>query len=215
MKQCAFIKCLYVILALLLLLTLVIFSLSCRESAPEPTSAPPASSPAVSQEPAEPWAPDGIISSGEYLSEMSYANGDYELFWVSDQQYIYVGMRAKTSGWVAMAVQPGSKMKGADMVFGYVEDGKVIILDLYSTGDFGPHPPDTDQGGTDDIIEYGGSETDSYTTIEFKRALATGDQYDHELSGGKNQIIWSFGSRDDLSLKHSNKGYGEIDLPPR
>lgn len=146
---------------------------------------------------------------------MSYANGDYELFWVSDQQYIYVGMRAKTSGWVAMAVQPGSKMKGADMVFGYVEDGKVIILDLYSTGDFGPHPPDTDQGGTDDIIEYGGSETDSYTTIEFKRALATGDQYDHELSGGKNQIIWSFGSRDDLSLKHSSRGYGEIDLPPR
>jgi len=145
---------------------------------------------------------------------MAYANGDYELFWGSDQQYIYIGMRAKTSGWVAVAVQPGNRMKDADMVFGYVEDGEVTVLDLYSTGDFGPHPPDIEQGGTDDIIEYGGTEADGYTTIEFKRALATGDQYDHDVSSGKNQIIWAFGARDNLNLKHSQRGYGEIVLPP-
>ncbi len=101
------------------------------------------------------------------------------------------------------------------MVFGYVEDGEAAVLDLYSTGDFGPHPPDIEQGGTDDIVEYGGTEADGYTTIEFKRALVTGDRFDHELSSGKNQIIWAFGPSDDLSPKHSSRGYGEIDLPPR
>lgn len=213
MNKRAWIKHLYVISLTLLILASSIFSLSCEESTPAPL--PPAPSPAQTAEPSEPWLPDGVISAGEYLSEASYANGALELFWSSDQQHIYIGIRAKTSGWVAMAVQPGSKMKDADMVFGYVEDGEVTILDLYSTGTFGPHPPDTEHGGTDDIIEYGGAEADGYTTIEFKRALATGDAYDLELSGGKNQIIWSFGSRDDLNLKHSNRGYGEIDLPPR
>ncbi|MBU2535929.1 MAG: DOMON domain-containing protein [Chloroflexota bacterium] len=212
MNKRALMKHLYVASLALLLLALSIFGISCRESALEPA---PAQSPATHQEPSEEWKPDGVIGSGEYLSEASHANGAHELFWNSDQQYIYIGMRAKTSGWVAMAVQPGSKMKDADMVFGYVEDGEVTVLDLYSTGNFGPHPPDTELGGTDDIIEYGGAEADGYTTIEFKRALATGDQYDQELSSGKNQIIWSFGSRDDFSLKHSNRGYGEIDLPPR
>ena len=145
---------------------------------------------------------------------MSYANGDYELFWNSDTQHVYIGMKARTSGWVAMAIQPGSRMKDADMVFGYVEDGQVTVLDLYSTGDFGPHPPDIEQNGTDDIIEYGGTEADGYTTIEFKRALATGDRYDHDLSGGNNQIIWAFGSLDNFSMRHSQRGYGEIVLPP-
>ena len=215
MNKRAWTKYLCVASLSLLILVLSIFGLSCQESAPEPSPLPPAPSPATPAEPSEPWTADGVISAGEYLSEASYANGALELFWNSDQQYIYIGIKARTSGWVAMAVQPGSKMKDADMVFGYVEDGKVTVLDLYSTGNFGPHPPDTELGGTDDIIEYGGAEADGYTTIEVKRALVTGDPYDLELPSGKNQIIWAFGSRDDFSLKHDNRGYGEIDLPPR
>jgi len=213
MNKRAQIKHLYVIFLTLLIPAVSISSLSCQESTP--ASLPPAPGPTQTTEPSEPWLADGVIGIGEYLSEASYANGGYELFWSSDLQYIYIGMKAKTSGWVSMAVQPGSKMKDADMVLGYVEDGEVTILDLYSTGAFGPHPPDTEQGGTNDIIEYGGAETDGYTTIEFKRALATGDRFDHELSSGKNQIIWAFGPRDDFNVKHSNRGYGEIDLPPR
>jgi hypothetical protein len=214
MNKRAWIKYLGVATISLLILGMTFLGLSCQ-AAPEPSSLPPAPSPAPPAEPSVPWAADGVISAGEYLNEASHANGGYEVFWNSDQQFIYIGMRAKTSGWVSMAVQPGSKMKDADMVFGYVIDGEVTVFDLFSTGTFGPHPPDTEQGGTDDIVEYGGSEADGFTTIEFKRALATGDRFDHELSSGKNQILWSFGSRDDFNVKHSQRGYGEIDLPPR
>ena len=203
----------YLLSLSLLIMALSTFSLSCQESTPAPL--PPAPGPTQPAETSEPWLADGVIGSGEYLGEASYADGNYELFWSSDQQHIYIGIRARTSGWVSIAVQPVSKMKDADMVFGYVEDGKVTVLDLYSTGTFGPHPPDTEQGGTDDIIEYGGTQADGHTIIEFKRALVTGDRLDHELSGGKNQIIWAFGSRDDFNMKHSNRGYGEINLPSR
>jgi hypothetical protein len=157
--------------------------------------------------------PDGVIGSSEYLGESSFSGGDYELYWTSDEQFLYVGMRAKTSGWVSMAIQPGSQMQDADMVFGFVEGGAVTIFDMFSTGPTGPHPPDTDQGGSHDIVESGGTEENGVTTIEFKRALNTGDQYDHALSSGTHQILWSYGSSDSPGRKHSSRGYGEIDLP--
>ncbi len=111
-----------------------------------------------------------------------------------------------------MAIQPGSRMLNADMVFGFVQDGEVTVYDLFSTGNTGPHPPDTELGGTDDILDFNGKEEDGYTTIEFKRALITGDEYDNELSQGANQILWSYGAADNFALRHINRGYGEINL---
>ena len=83
---------------------------------------------------------------------------------------------------------------------------------MFSTGDFGPHPPDTELGGTYDILDFGGGEEGGYTSIEFKRALNTGDKYDNALSRGVNKIIWSYGSEDDLKSKHINRGYGELTI---
>lgn len=158
----------------------------------------------------EEWSADGIIKVREYHESNIY--GDYEIYWRSDDQFVYICMRAKTTGFVAVGIQPGSRMKDADMIFGFVKDGETTILDMFSTGDFGPHPPDMELGGTSDITEYGGSEEDGVTTIEFKRALDTGDKYDTPLSQGTNKIIWSFGSSDEITRKHTNRGYGEIDL---
>ena len=171
---------------------------------------PPTPSNNIGLPPTEEWTADGIIEDGEYLDAMRY--GDYEIYWASDEQFVYIGMKAKTNGFVAMAIQPGRRMKEADIVFGFVKDGEVIIFDLFSAGDFGPHSPDNELGGTDDILEFGSEEEGSYTTIEFKRALNTVDKYDHPLSAGPNKIIWSYGSTNDLNQKHTNRGYGEIIL---
>jgi len=158
----------------------------------------------------EDWSPDGIIKVGEYHGSNNY--GDYTIHWRSDEQYIYIGMTAGTDGWVAMAIQPGSGMKDADMVFGFVKDGTVEVHDLYSTGAFGPHPPDSELGGTDDILAFGGREEGGFTTIEFKRSLTTTDEYDISLQKGVNRIIWAYGSGDSLTGHHSARGHGEINL---
>ena len=99
------------------------------------------------------------------------------------------------------------------MVLGFVSDGETTVFDLFSTGDFGPHSLDTELGGTDDILEFGGSEDNGFTTIEFKRLLDTGDSFDLPLSTGTHQIIWSYGTTDTVSQKHAVRGYGEIQLP--
>ena len=98
------------------------------------------------------------------------------------------------------------------MIFGFVKDGRVEVQDQYSTGNFGPHPADTELGGTDDILEFGGKEEGGFTTIEFKRLLTTGDKYDISIQKGASKIIWAYGSSDSLTAKHSTRGYGEINL---
>ena len=173
------------------------------DTPPEPQT--PASPPQT-----EEWSPDGVIKPGEYHGSNSY--GNYTIHWRSDEQHMYIGMTAETDGWIAVAIQPGSRMRDADMIIGRVEDGQAEIDDQYSTGDFGPHSPDTGLGGTDDILEFGGKEESGITTIEFKRLLNTGDEYDISLSEGTNQIIWAYGGNDNLAIRHSTRGYGEIIL---
>jgi hypothetical protein len=53
-------------------------------------------------------------------------------------------------------------------------------------------------------------EKNGYTTIEFKRALTTNDDYDNLLKIGSNTIIWAYGTSDDLNIQHSTRGYGAI-----
>jgi hypothetical protein len=173
---------------------------SCQESEPTPNMPTPE----------EAWAADGMISIREYNGNIH--NGDYSLNWWHDEQYIYIGIRAQASGWVAVGFQPQPLHRETDTVIGFVENGKTTVLDMYSTGDLGPCITDTELGGSDDIIEFGGSEVDGYTTIEFKRRLDTGDEYDGKLVPGINEIIWAYATLDDPRQKHFEHGFDEIDL---
>jgi len=80
------------------------------------------------------------------------------------------------------------------------------------SGDFGPHPPDTQLGGTDDILASAGKFDNGYTTIEFKRKLDTGDKFDKPLSKGVNKIIWAYSGEPVFTVKHTMHGPGEIEL---
>ena len=183
-------------------------------SAPtEPLSTPETPSeqpPDNTMRPTATWTADGVISSGEYTNTNTY--NDFRLNWKSDEKYIYIGLNVKTTGWVAVGIQPGLMMSDADIVLGNVSDGKITIDDQYSTGNFGPHVSDEQLGGTNDILEFGGKEIVGFTIIEFKRALDTGDKYDHPLVKGTNKIIWSYGSDDQVEVKHISRGYGELDF---
>ena len=198
---------------------LIAVNISCAGTEAPPPSEPrqqPPPSPPTSQPPSPPpessdgWIANGIISSGEYTRSSTY--GNFELHWSGDEQYIYIGMKAKTSGWISLGIQPGSAMKDADMILGLVKDGQVEVYDQFSTGTYGPHPDDTSLGGTDDIVEFGGKEEGGFTVIEFRRNIDTGDKYDLPLSGGVHKVIWAYGSKDDSKAKHSSRGYGEIEL---
>jgi len=96
---------------------------------------------------------DGVISDGEYLNNTSFDSGAFELHWSLNGTEILVGMRAQATGIVALGIDPELRMKGADMIIGWY-DTTPHVEDAYSTGETGPHPADTDQGGTFDLTAY-------------------------------------------------------------
>lgn len=151
-----------------------------------------------------------MIGVGEYQKSKAYQG--WEVHWASEGENAYFALRAKTSGWVAIGFQSGSRMNQADMVLGLVSSDKAAVYDLYSTGDFGPHPADTELGGSNDVAEFGGKEAEGYTIIEFKRRLKTGDRYDYDLTKEVHKIIWAYGSSDSFLFAHIAKGYGEIEF---
>jgi hypothetical protein len=100
------------------------------------------------------------------------------------------------------------------MIFGWVDAGGTAgALDCYSTGLFGPHPPDEELGGQQHILSFAGSERDGVTTFEFSRALETGDAYDKPLSQeGELKIIWAYSNSDDFLDLHDHRGSATISL---
>jgi hypothetical protein len=144
-----------------------------------------------------------------------YSCGDLDISWKNDAQYIYMALNGSTKGWIAIGFEPTDWMKDADIVMGAVEDGKAIVKDEYSTGNYGPHLDDTDLGGTYDILEYGGGEVGGNTVIEFKRKMNTGDRFDKAfVAGQKVPIIWAMVDTIMQDAKH-NVAKGEGSLEPQ
>ncbi len=163
---------------------------------------------------AVPWVADGSIGENEYDDSVAFSNGKMAVYWKTDPDTLYMALRGEATGWVAIGFEPTTAMKDADMLFGYVEDGNVVIFDMNSTGTFGPHPPDIDLGGTTDILAYGGSESDGVTIIEFSRLMNTGDTYDRTLTHGQTvKFIWGLANADSATFKHNiARGSGEFVL---
>jgi hypothetical protein len=168
----------------------------------------------------EDWAPDGVVRENEYSRTMvvvgparsGYSGGEMEISWRNDQEHLYMALRGKTSGWLSIGFDPLEWMKDADMILGTVEDGEAIVLDEYSSGNYGPHEDDTFFGGSYDILESGGLEVDGHTVVEFKRRLNTGDKFDEALTPGQSvSIIWAMADSKSRYTKH-NVAYGEAIL---
>jgi hypothetical protein len=155
---------------------------------------------------------DGDIADGEYTNRLSFDAGSYVLYWSLEQDTAFFGIQARTGGWVALGVDPREVMAEADMVFGSVDaDGRVEALDCYSTGLFGPHPPDDELGGEQNILSFAGKQEGGFTTFEFSRPLTSGDPYDKPLSADKQiDIIWAYGNSDDVQQQHIRRGSGTL-----
>jgi len=157
---------------------------------------------------------DGVIAPGEYEFSSRFKGGNFVIYWRVEGDAVHFAMVGKTSGWVSLGLGPGKAMKDADMYIGWVTNGgEVFLVDAYSTGAVGPHPPDTDLGGTDDILAYGGIESNGFTVIEFKRLLVTGDRYDKNIPAyGRVNIIWATGPSDGFNTMHQRDGSGRLDF---
>jgi hypothetical protein len=149
------------------------------------------------------WNADGVITEGEY-AQMQQMDANYYAYWNTDDEYIYVGVKVKTEGWVGFGVNfnimsPSEYYIYGDIVFGHFVDGVPVVFDGYAvvTDVWGP---DVDYGGNDDIVEWGLTRVDGYTTMEFKKPLDSGDPiYDTAYKPGQsNYVLWLYSDKDRM-----------------
>ena len=134
------------------------------------------------------------------------------LRWRVEGERLRVILDAPTGGWVGIGFHPESRMKGANLIIGYVRGAEVVIEDHFGTA-AGRHQVDTRGGGTKDVSTVGGSESDGRTRIEFTMPLSSGDTQDKSLRPGQRvPVLLCFGSRDDLAGPHTVKAEAKGDI---
>jgi len=173
---------------------------------------------ATQQESATPSSPklprvDGVISPAEYAHHYRDPKISLDLYWTIDEGegVIYLGLKSPLSGWVAISIAPtGPRMKGGDVLIGYVKEGRVYTRDDYA--DVVSHMSDRDLGGTDDILEKAGSLGPQGTTIELKRFLATQDRaYDKEIRPGMTRVQLAYSECANFDCFH-DENWSIIDV---
>lgn len=163
---------------------------------------------------------DGTMEEGEYPNLLEDPEKGIQFSWYNDSSYLWCGVRVSVKGWVAVGFDPEKYMEGANFVLGYVSKGSTLVRDDYGTGMFS-HKPDMQLkskkadtvNGQNNVLEYKGTQTDGWTTLEFKIPLNSGDKYDKTLKVKKEYIVLiSASDKDDFGVKHNVKAIGNINL---
>lgn len=151
---------------------------------------------------------DGVISPLEYSREVTLDKGNFKILWQIEGETVFMAIEAKAPGWVAIGFEPTNVMANSDMIFGLVGEGKdVQAVDAWSTGIFGPHPPDVDQGGKNSILSFAGLRKDGNVVFEFSRLLNTGDKFDKVVpKTGNFKVIWAYGPNLKFNVSHKRAG---------
>jgi len=126
------------------------------------------------------------------------------LQWKVEGENLNVRVAAATTGWIAVGFDPSRGMKDANIIIGYVEDGRAFVRDDFGTGRTA-HSPDEELGGSSNVRNAEGAEENGQTWLSFTIPLDSGDQYDRPLEpGNRYEVILAAGNRDDFATYHGN-----------
>ncbi|MFT5699104.1 MAG: hypothetical protein ACI8ZB_001961 [Desulforhopalus sp.] len=142
-----------------------------------------------------------VAQSTEYQHSLTEKKITFAWSVAGDQ--LAVKLSAPTTSWVAVGFNPSKKMKDANIIIGYVKEGKVKISDEFGTAAT-QHKSDKKVGGIDQVTVVSGTEEGGVTTIEFTIPLNSGDAKDGVIDpAADTTIILAHGEgRDSFKVKH-------------
>jgi hypothetical protein len=151
----------------------------------------------------------GMAGAGEWKSAGA---DDFWLEWMVDGDDLHVVFSSITSGWIAVGFNPTRKMKDANIIMGYVDDGEVTIEDHFGNSQIS-HRNDEAMGGTNNVIIIDGSEIEGVTELSFTIPLDSGDPHDRALVEGQTyKVIFASHTKDKITMKHNRRTSREITL---
>ncbi|XP_020615016.1 DBH-like monooxygenase protein 1 isoform X2 [Orbicella faveolata] len=136
------------------------------------------------------------------------------LYWnvSTEEKEIYFTVEAKTTGWVGFGISSGQgKMEGADIVIGWVKDGKTYFKDRHADGRV---MPEVDSQQDYELISL--KEEDGKTIMKIKRKFDTCDSEDNKIEAGTTKVIYAYhpddpSSEDEIPM-HSPQNRGARSL---
>jgi len=157
------------------------------------------------------FATAGSLQAAGYDHEVEAKNITFA--WKVEGDSLAVKLSAETEGWVAIGFNPVKEMKGANLILGYVKDGKVTLEDDFGSGE-NSHKSDSKLDGTSDVTVVGGEEKDGWTTIEFTIPLDSGDKNDTKIDvNGENTVLLAYGGGlDSFFVKHKYRTALKVNL---
>jgi len=176
--------------------------------------------PAIAGGTAEDSVPDSVVATGSAVAVPSASGSGsgsaagVDVAWTVEGDMLTVTMSAETTGWVAVGFDPTRMMADANIIIAYVADGTLSISDHYGTGNT-RHGADTDIGGSDDVVNARGTESNGRTEVTFTIPLDSGDEADRPLqSGGTYKVIVAYGrdGSDNYRDPHAARGSFEMTL---
>ncbi len=157
----------------------------------------------------------GIASVSAQEGYSSIVEEGITLRWKVNGANLDVILRAPTDGWVSVGFKPGMRMKDANYIIGFVDNGGGIhIRDDYGTSPMA-HKSDEALGGKSDILNPSGIRQGKNTELRFSIPLDSGDKYDQPLKPGERiPVILAYGpaSGDGFSAYHTKRAKAQIKL---
>lgn len=144
----------------------------------------------------------GTDASNEQNSTSVSVEG-ISLNWEVEGDSATFTIEAPTTGWVAVGFNPTRMMQDANLIIGYVENGEAAIRDDFGNY-FTSHSSDLKMGGSEDISDFRGTESEGRTSLTFTIPLDSGDEFDQPLTPGqKLDLILAYGNTDDFETIHN------------
>ena len=133
--------------------------------------------------------------------------------WRVDGPLLHIRLKAPAAGWLAVGFNPVRGMQGANMIIGYVKDGRVYISDEFGTGLI-KHSPDEAIGGRNDVQNAFGTESNGVTEIGFSIPLNSGDAADTVIDpGGVTTVLLAYNTgMDSFRIKHNYRKAFKVNL---
>ncbi|GMH33879.1 hypothetical protein BSKO_01713 [Bryopsis sp. KO-2023] len=138
-------------------------------------------------------------STGDLVFAEAQLNGNFALLWAHDgEDEIVIKMRLSLDAWMGIGLEPEDKgMTNCDMYLGTFDGGSVHVGDYWSAG-YAQPGDDASAGGSNDLIDFGGSQEGGVSEVWFRRKMDTGDALDMTIKDESVDLVFAWGSSPSL-----------------
>lgn len=122
--------------------------------------------------------------------------------WLYQQDRIYFELEAPTEGWIAIGFNSTNVLPGSYLLMGNLIAGKPEVVEHYTLRP-GDYRPVSELGGSAQIRDVSGTESEGKTRIRFSVPIESRNQYAKNLVEGSSWTLHMAYSQEDDFQHHS------------